>query len=105
MNMYKAFAGAALLLALTAPAAQAQVPSLDARVSINVVEQDLSQVVQYLRDRSGANIVVLQGGDEKVRDLVRRIIEHLPKGGGSGGAAPAPSSRSEGSVAAPPSER
>jgi type IV pilus assembly protein PilQ len=58
------FAAAALAL----PAA-AQVPSLDARVSLNVVEQDLSQVVQYLRDRSGANIVVLKGGQNKVRDL------------------------------------
>jgi type IV pilus assembly protein PilQ len=56
------------LVALAVPSF-AQVPSLDARVSLNVVEQDLSQVVQYLRDRSGANIVIIEGGDHKVRDL------------------------------------
>ena len=52
-----------------ASAAAAQVPSLDARVSLNFVERELSQVVQELRDRSGANIVLLEGGTEKVRDL------------------------------------
>ncbi len=56
------------LVALAAPSL-AQVPSLDARVNLNVVEQDLSQVVAYLRDRSGANIVILEGGERKVRDL------------------------------------
>lgn len=58
----------AALLSL-APDASAQVPSLDARVSLNVVEQELSQVVQYLRDRSGANIVILEGGENLVKDL------------------------------------
>ncbi|MEM8711904.1 MAG: secretin N-terminal domain-containing protein, partial [Planctomycetota bacterium] len=56
--------GAALM-----PAAAAQVPSLDSRVDLNIVERDLSQVVQYLRDRSGANIVIIEGGDRKVRAL------------------------------------
>ena len=51
------------------PAAAAQVPSLDSRVDLNIVERDLSQVVQYLRDRSGANIVIIEGGDRKVRAL------------------------------------
>ena len=54
---------------LCAPNVQAQAPSLDARVSINVVEQELAQVIQHLRDRSGANIVLIEGGDNKVRDL------------------------------------
>jgi type IV pilus assembly protein PilQ len=45
------------------------VPSLDARVSHNIIERDLVQVVQELRERSGANIVLLEGGTEKVRDL------------------------------------
>ena len=58
----------ALVLA-TSSTAMAQVPSLDARVSLNVVEQPLSQVVQFLRDRSGANIVLLEGGSKPVRDL------------------------------------
>lgn len=56
-------------LVLAAPVATAQVPSLDARVSLNVVEQPLSEVVQFLRDRSGANIVLLEGGQNPVRDL------------------------------------
>ena len=56
------------LVALAVPSL-AQVPSLDARVNVNVVEQDLAKVVQYLRDRSGANIVILEGGERMVRDL------------------------------------
>ena len=60
---------AAAVLIFSAPAAVAQVPSLDARVSLNVVEQPLSQVVQFLRDRSGANIVLLEGGANLVNDL------------------------------------
>ncbi len=54
---------------MATPAA-AQAPSLDARVSLNVVEADLAQVVQNLRDRSGANIVIIDGSGQKmVRDL------------------------------------
>ncbi|MFT4543231.1 MAG: type IV pilus assembly protein PilQ [Planctomycetota bacterium] len=49
--------------------AQAQVPSLDARVNLNVVEQDLATIVGSIRDRSGANIVILEGGDNIVADL------------------------------------
>jgi len=64
----KALFCAAALAVLSAPVA-AQVPSLDARVSFNVAEQDLYQIVQHLRDRSGANIVILEGGENKVRDL------------------------------------
>lgn len=62
------FSSAALIAGLT-PLAAAQVPSLDARVSLNIIERDLAQVVQELRERSGANIVLLEGGTEKVRDL------------------------------------
>ena len=62
-----------LLLALgllgLSTAAQAQVPSLNARVHLNVVDQELSEVVQFVRDRSGANIVILEGGEQRVRDL------------------------------------
>ena len=60
--------GALALVGLAAPSL-AQVPSLDARVNMNVVEQDLTKVVQYLRDRSGANIVIIEGGERMVRDL------------------------------------
>jgi len=61
----------ALGLCLTAltPLASAQVPSLDARVDIDIVKKDLAEVVQYLREKSGANIVVLEGGDRKVEAL------------------------------------
>ncbi len=63
-----------ILLALVAfafatPDVSAQVPSMDARINLNVVEQNLAQVVQYIRDRSGANIVLLEGGDKIVKDL------------------------------------
>lgn len=51
------------------PAASAQVPSLDARVDLDIVDKDLSLVVQLLRGRSGANIVILEGGDNKVDAL------------------------------------
>lgn len=68
MKIVKAFKVAAAL-ALWASPVVAQVPSLDARVSLNVVEQDLAQIVQHLRDRSGANIVIVEGGENKVRDL------------------------------------
>jgi type II secretory pathway component HofQ len=33
------------------------------------VDQELSEVVQFVRDRSGANIVILEGGEQRVRDL------------------------------------
>ncbi len=58
-----------LCLAALTPLANAQVPSLDARVDIDIVERDLSEVVQYLREKSGANLVILAGGDEKVESL------------------------------------
>ncbi len=67
--MNKTIPIAILLASFGAPAALAQVPSLDARVTINVVEQELAQIVQYLRDTSGANIVVMEGGDDMVTDL------------------------------------
>jgi type II secretory pathway component GspD/PulD (secretin) len=69
VNIFRRVPILALFAVSLAPAAIAQVPSLDARVSINVIEQELSQIVQHLRERSGANIVLLEGGDRVVRDL------------------------------------
>ncbi|MEM9802683.1 MAG: secretin N-terminal domain-containing protein, partial [Planctomycetota bacterium] len=69
MNPLKSLLALAACAAALAPAAAAQVPTLDARVDLDIVERDLSQVVQYLRDRSGANIVVIEGGDRKVQSL------------------------------------
>ena len=54
-----------LALALSAPAL-AQVPSLDARLRLNVVDEPLSEVVRTLRRYSGANIIVLEGGDVRI---------------------------------------
>jgi len=59
----------ALGLVSLSTAAQAQVPSLNARLQLSVVDQELSEVVQFVRDRSGANIVILEGGEQRVRDL------------------------------------
>jgi type IV pilus assembly protein PilQ len=69
VKLFKTLLNSAALLAGITPLAAAQVPSLDARVSLNIIERDLVQVVQELRERSGANIVLLEGGTEKVRDL------------------------------------
>ena len=52
------------LLGLLAPAAQAQVPSREARVSLNVAERELEAVVDHLRERSGANIVIMDPEEE-----------------------------------------
>ncbi|MFT5289551.1 MAG: type IV pilus assembly protein PilQ [Planctomycetota bacterium] len=54
------------LLCLLSPAVSAQVSSPDARVSLRVEERALSEVVDYLRDQAGANIVIVEGGDATV---------------------------------------
>lgn len=69
MNPLRTFLALAASAAALMPAAGAQVPSLDARIDLDIVENDLSLVVQVLRDLSGANIVILEGGDQKVRAL------------------------------------
>lgn len=46
-------------LTVTTGVVTAQAPNRDARVSLNVVERELDAVVQYLRERSGANIVIV----------------------------------------------
>ncbi len=53
------------LLSVCASTASAQAPSLDARVNLNVADKPLEDVVAFLRERSGANIVVI---DPKVLD-------------------------------------
>lgn len=55
-----AFAAASLLSGLAA----AQQP--DARVTLRVEGRTLSEVVQYLREQSGSNIVVLGGADKEI---------------------------------------
>jgi type II secretory pathway component HofQ len=46
--------------------AQAQLANPEARVSLRVEQRQLSEVVQYLREQSGTNIVVLRGGDTPI---------------------------------------
>lgn len=60
---------ASVLLALAVPARAQSFSSPDARVSLNIVEQDLGQIVLMLRERSGANIVMLAGEDNVVKGL------------------------------------
>lgn len=66
MNIVKRFLGAALALLGAVSAASAQQAMSDARVSLRVESRQLSEVVQYLREQSGYNIVVLQGGETPI---------------------------------------
>ncbi len=50
---------AVLALTMVTGVTAAQAPNRDARVTLNVVERELDAVVQYLRERSGANIVIV----------------------------------------------
>ena len=45
---------------------EAQIANPDARVSLRVDGRELAEVVQYLRDEAGANIVVVEGGDTPI---------------------------------------
>jgi type IV pilus assembly protein PilQ len=66
MNTGKRFLGAALAFFGAFSAASAQMAIPDARVSLRVESRQLADVVQYLREQSGYNIVVLEGGDTSV---------------------------------------
>lgn len=64
-----------LILGGLTQSAIAQVPSREARVTLNVAERELTSVVDYLRERSGANIEVIdvelgEGSDGVVSDNV-----------------------------------
>lgn len=48
-----------LILGGLTPNALAQVPNREARVTLNVAERELTSVVDFLRERSGANIEVI----------------------------------------------
>jgi len=66
MKTGKRILGAALALFGAFSAPSAQIPVSDARVSLRVENRQLSEVVQYLREQSGYNIVVLEGGDSPI---------------------------------------
>jgi type IV pilus assembly protein PilQ len=63
MNRIMTLLGTACLL-VTGVFAQTQNP--DARVSLRVEGRALSEVVEYLREQSGSNMVVLEGGETPV---------------------------------------
>ncbi|MEX1026371.1 MAG: hypothetical protein WD226_15005 [Planctomycetota bacterium] len=58
--------GATLALAALVPPALGQASDPDARVTLRVEDRELSEVVQYLREVSGANIVVMDGAEASV---------------------------------------
>ena len=64
--MGKFLLGLTAALALTAAPAAGQGVGRDARVNLRVEGRALSDVVQYLREQSGANIVVLEGADSNI---------------------------------------
>jgi type II secretory pathway component GspD/PulD (secretin) len=66
MNTGKRFLGVALALLGALTAANAQMSMPDARVSLSAEGRQLSEVVQYLREQSGYNLVVLEGGDTPI---------------------------------------
>ncbi len=55
-----------LTAVLLAASASAQVPRFDARVSLRIDGRQLDEVVDYVRVQSGANIVVMEGGDTEI---------------------------------------
>ena len=56
----------AVAAALVGSPTSAQAPIADARVSLRVEGRALSEVVDHLRERSGFNIVVVEGGDTPI---------------------------------------
>jgi type IV pilus assembly protein PilQ len=64
--MGKFFLGLTAAIALLAAPAMGQGIGRDARVNLRVEGRALSDVVQYLREQSGANIVVLEGADSNI---------------------------------------
>lgn len=63
MNGSLCFTAGLMLFGLTAESALAQVPSQEARVTLNVAERPLELIVDFLRERSGANIEIIDGTD------------------------------------------
>lgn len=61
------FLAAVLVLPLLAATSAAQTPSLDARVNLRVDNKTLEDVVAWLRERSGANIVVIDPSPDSKR--------------------------------------
>ncbi len=65
----------ALVLPLFGGAARAQVPSVDARVTLNIADKSLEEIVKSLRDRSGSNIVIIDAVDKPKISTAKVSIE------------------------------
>ncbi len=65
MNKIKAVVAALVFVPLFAASTYAQAPSLDARVNLRIADQPLEDVVAHLRERSGANVVVIAPSPEE----------------------------------------
>ena len=81
MKLARRVLGSVLLAgAVIAAPASAQVRSMDALVSLRSVDQPLTDIVKFLRDRSGANIVVIpaeDGARERTLDYLQSRIATL----------------------------
>ncbi len=74
--MKKLFLLAASFLALTT-GARAQAPSLEARVSLSSADRTLEDIVAFLRERSGANIVVIDPENDPKKISSEKIVIEL----------------------------
>jgi type IV pilus assembly protein PilQ len=63
------------LTGLAISPASAQIANRDARVTLNVAERTLENVVDFLRERSGANIEIIDTEKDVVSTLVIRSME------------------------------
>jgi type IV pilus assembly protein PilQ len=75
LNKSMSFLAAALTLALCMAPAHAQAPNLEARVNLRIADQTIEDVVAFLRERSGANIVVIDPSPDKRISDVRVSID------------------------------
>jgi type IV pilus assembly protein PilQ len=65
----------ACLLGCTLPDAAAQVANREARISLNLAERTLEDIVDYIRERSGANIELIDREGEIISTEVIRSIQ------------------------------
>jgi len=63
------------LFGLTLSGVQAQVANREARVTMNVAERTLEDIVDYLRERSGANIEIIDTEQEVISTAVVRSLQ------------------------------
>ncbi len=76
MKLARRVLGSVLLVgAVFSADASAQVRSMDALVSLRSVDQPLTDIVKFLRDRSGANIVVIPTEGGTVPDVSLELTE------------------------------